>query len=262
MNDGLDPQVPPNPLTLSEVERFSLGGISIGAILSRSLTMLWKNLPAILIVSMLVQLPSLLLLFHYSSGDAPANGLRTYNAIRGSIALGLAPLAAGPVTYIVFMRLRGTPVGTLQALVVGLRRLLPTLAVSILVGLSVLVGSLFFVIPGQIAMLAFYVAVPAAVIEKPGVFGALGRSVQLTSGYRWSIFGALFLMGLVGVVLGFVSGSVALGDYVPGRNALIVAWGVTVLTGAWGAAAAAVTYHDLRLTKDGAQTDDLARVFD
>jgi len=83
--------------------------------------------------------------------------------------------------------------------------ILLTIAVSIMVGF----GTLFLILPGLWVYAVFSVFVPAIVLEGAG-FGALGRSAELTKGYRWPIVGlglvlfavVIIVSVLFGVVLG------------------------------------------------------------
>ena len=43
---------------------------------------------------------------------------------------------------------------------------------------------------------AWIMAVPAQVVEQPGVFGAIGRSADLTRGHRWPIFGLMIIFAI------------------------------------------------------------------
>jgi hypothetical protein len=58
-------------------------------------------------------------------------------------------------------------------------------------------GLIAFVARGLITFTACFVAIPACVVEERGVSASMRRSMELTAGHRWKIFG---LMGLVNVV--------------------------------------------------------------
>jgi hypothetical protein len=69
------------------------------------------------------------------------------------------------------------------------------------------------------------------------------------------------IMVAIWVALGLLLG-VADPDADGTRNLLFATWVLSVVVGAWNSVAAAVTYHDLRVVKEGAGAEDLARVFD
>ena len=74
---------------------------------------------------------------------------------------------------------------------------LATLALDVVVdvafvtGVMVGIGFVLLVVPGLILACMFFVAVPVAVVERPGVFEALARSGRLTRGHRVPILGVL-----------------------------------------------------------------------
>jgi len=101
-----------------------------------------------------------------------------------------------------------------QAMQVGnyvnrtLTMIVPLLVVSILVYLGVMVGFVLLIVPGLWLAAYWSVYLPALLVEGRG-FGAMGRSAQLTQGYRWPIIGAGILVLLVVYVLSVISGLVA-----------------------------------------------------
>ena len=109
---------------------------------------------------------------------------------------------------------------------------------------------------------------PAAVVERPGVTGALQRSFDLTRGCRWLLFAT---GGVVMVVLwilqlvtqaAFTVASLALPR---GQGAVATIVGSQIGSALFSvipAVAIAVCYHDLRLAKEGVDTAELAKVFE
>jgi len=53
------------------------------------------------------------------------------------------------------------------------------------VGLGVMVGFLFLIVPGVILAICWLVSAPVLVVEKVGVFRAMERSLALTRNHRW-----------------------------------------------------------------------------
>jgi hypothetical protein len=182
--------------------------------------------------------------------------------------LGLA--LSGAVTYGVLQHVRGQAVGTGGIVRAGVRHLFPVWGVSILAGIATLIGLVLLIVPGLILMCRYWVAVPVAVVEDPGASHAIGRSVDLTEGSRWPIFGLLLITGGISIVAGVLS-VVVVGLTTPeglAETARSKAYGevaATVLTlpaAALQAVAAAVGYHDLRVGKEGADVDELVKVFE
>jgi hypothetical protein len=110
-------------------------------------------------------------------------------------------------------------------------------------------------------MTMWYVANPACIVERLGVFASMARSSELTKGHRWSVFGMMLLLAIAsGVMAAVVKGVLGLS----GSTGLVMsgtlAW--TALAGAFGAIFVVVTYHDLRVAKEGVDTRQIVAVFD
>ena len=187
-------------------------------------------------------------------------------------------LMAALATYAVVMEAVGRRVTFGETLSVALSRLGALIVASILVGiiigffilLAVLgaaaVGflSLLLIIPGIIAATILWVVVPVVVVERLGPFESLGRSQNLTRGHRWSIFGIIVILVLIGIVVDtilqwvvfpFIRGS---GPYV----FLAVNLSASIMIQMLQAIAAAYGYFYLKIWKEGAGANELARVFE
>jgi hypothetical protein len=255
---GTEAILPPAPGDIGA----SIRSVTAGTILSRSFDVYKKAFGSIVLLTALMHLPGLVLQLA-NQGVAPRDA--TANLLAQTVVrMLLGSVATGAVTYSVFMRLRGQTASALTALGVAFKRLLPMIGVALLAFLLMGFATLLLVVPGIIVYCMLYVAVPAVVVERPGVMGALSRSAELTKGYKMSIFLAALVLVVMSAVLGGFIGGVGVATMIltNGSHAFIVAmWAVTVLTGGWMAVAAAVTYHDLRVDKDGVQVDDLAAIF-
>lgn len=167
-------------------------------------------------------------------------------------------MAQATSLYGAFQEMRQQPFTIGDSLRIGLARTIPVIGVGILVGLAMMLGFLLFVVPGVIIGCMLYVAIPACVIEKLGVTASMSRSVALTKGYRWQIFG-LFLLVVVISALGAFVFTLIGGAGLVGQ---LLAFGWQVVSTAFGAVLSAVIYHDLRMAKEGIDLDTLASVFD
>lgn len=87
--------------------------------------------------------------------------------------------------------------GLAACLNVSGKRLLPLLAVLVCYSVAVMLGSLVFLIPGIMLAILWSVAMPVIVEERRGLFGAFGRSQNLTRGARWKLFGLFLLLLLM-----------------------------------------------------------------
>lgn len=250
----------------------------IGPVLTRGFGAFFRNLPALVVMAVIVYAPLIAFAF---LGRVPAEAdtlaEATWLQLRFTLVMAvggmvLSSLLAGAVTYAVVEELAARRAGVGASLRVGLARLLPALGVGLLAGLAILGGSLLLVIPGLMVACAYYVALPVAVIERPGVVASLRRSAELTRGRRWWILALMMVSGAIsGVVVTLVE--LAVIDRIgAGFDAIVVAddWFLYVsiqvanwvLSGALGAVLGATAYVGLRNTRDGVGIADLARVFD
>jgi hypothetical protein len=200
------------------------------------------------------------------------------------------PLAA-ILSHAIATELRGAPVSVLESLGAGLRRTPHAFVVMLIIYLVVIAVSLALTIPMQggvrdgvaelagvlgiaylIVLVALYtrwfVAIPAVVMERPGLAGALTRSGELTAGKRPQLAGVLvatfFLMfGLlfgIGAVIGASGFEIGPDDATP--------WGATItlvvfiLFNTLRAAMSAVAYQLIRAQTEAQSPEQLAKVFD
>lgn len=154
-----------------------------------------------------------------------------------------------------------------ECLSAAVRVLLPLIAMAILAGLAMMVGVLFFIIPGIILFLMWSVASPAMVIERGGIIGSLSRSAELTKGSRWKILGMFLVLIIAYWLLSVVIGVVGLTEYRPASAAgLTIAnlIGSIILGTAFNTAAGAMwpsLYVELRHAKEGTSIQSLEQVF-
>ncbi len=235
----------------------------IGAVLSKTFSILTRQFGKFFLLSLLPMIPVLLFtLFAFSSGgrgSAALAGASFWGGLIGIITFILQIVAQATTLYGAFQEMRGQPFTIGESFEVGMRRAAPVVGVALLAGIAAGLASLLLVVPGIIVMCMFYVAVPVCVIEKLGVTSSLGRSRALTKGYRWPIFGLVLLIVIVGFIALFVIGFVASGSIIASQL-VHFAWQVVATT--FGAVLAAVIYHDLRAAKEGVDIGKLANVFD
>ena len=144
----------------------------------------------------------------------------------------------------------------------------PILLLGILYALAVSLGLILVIVPGLYVMAMFYVYVPAIVFERQG-FNALGRSAELTKGYRWAVVGVALIVIVIGILLD-ITGS-AIVDALDAGNAsgLATTWTSVlmeaVLQGLMapiGIIASALVFVRLSEIKDGGSAEDLMSVFE
>ncbi|HVD40708.1 MAG TPA: hypothetical protein VNC16_06880 [Solirubrobacterales bacterium] len=79
---------------------------------------------------------------------------------------------------------------------------LPLLGAGLIIGVGAGIGFLLLVVPGLYLITIWAVTAPVIVVERRGVFDALGRSRQLVRGSGWPVLGVLVLTFLITAVVG------------------------------------------------------------
>jgi len=257
---------------------------SVGGAINKSLKVGVASFPYLVIATLLVFGPLFVIEWLVQQG-APAPRPRTFAAGRSTrddlVALVFPLIEAlfgfviqGVVVMMVFQKLRGERVNLFRSLRVRVARLPALLGIAFLVGLAtfacIIPGALLGILVSPFLMvtmvvaivpaLVWYVASPAAIVERIGVGAALTRSAALTKGERPKIFGAyvvLFVLTTLFIgVVGAIVGAFATPDPIWFR-----AIG-SVLGGMFLSVLSVVIYHDLREAKEGIGVESLAAIFD
>ncbi len=143
------------------------------------------------------------------SGDAQARHGTIY-ASSGStlptVAINLlgflaGALALGALTRLLVQSYAGRPTSWEEALAYASAHFAPLLILSAITVVGLIVGYALFLIPGVFLTVAWSAAVPALMFERAAPTRALRRSMELITGYWWTMFGALVLTLLM--VVGF-----------------------------------------------------------
>ena len=154
-----------------------------------------------------------------------------------------------------------------DCLMAGLRNWPALLLLNLMRGAAIVVGYLLFIVPGVILNLVWYVAGPIQVLDGGSPLASLRRSVDLTRGRRWAMFGLSIVVGVFGFIIGLVAGFI--GGFVVGfirpfgvhgLQAEVLAYPLTyVVAYPFGSAIAAALYH--QLNRGQGPSDALVEVF-
>lgn len=238
--------------------------ISAGRVLGRSLSLLFSNAGAFLMMVVLIHLP--LILFRiYLTTDAASEAMKANGeAVLLSASLFLQPLATAAVTYGVLRQLAGKPATFAECVSVGLSRMFLVFLVGLVTGLITMTGLIFGCVLGILAMVVLFVVTPAAVVERLGVIDALRRSHALTKGSWWPLLGVVafnlsLLLGVLGTLI-FKYTDWSKTPPVPptGRTYLLLETAATLVITTLQTISNAVAYHDLRAREGGESRDILA----
>jgi uncharacterized membrane protein len=245
--------------------RFAESDFRVGRVLNRTSSVLSRNFLPFFVVTACANLPSVLL---FKGAETAAPGT-SEAVLRGALMMVvsivlvvvLSTLSQAIVLYGAFQDMRGRQVNLTESLQVGLRRFFPIIGLAICMALLGGLGFLLLIVPGVILLTMWFVATPVCVVEQLGPLRSMGRSRQLTKGHRWKIFGLMLILIIVSSV---ASQTISLALTAMGGLMLAVI-GEVLWNGVWGAfyaIAVVVTYHDLRVAKEGIDIEQIAAVFD
>ena len=248
--------------------------MSIGRVFNRAFAALGANAATMFGIAFLFSALPIALLNLWQAGTGPTRDFGVNAVMIGGIYLVsfvLTQLAQGGLVRATIAHSERRTVTFGECIATGVRFALPLLLLGLLLGLALLVGFAFFVIPGIMLYLAWAVAVPALVIDRSGVFAAFGRSAFLTRGARWNIFGLgllllvfyYVLVAAVGIVTVAITGlpSAARGLQSYGTLSSVLTALSTTVTTALVAAVQTSLYVELRDWKEGPQVDQLSDIF-
>ncbi len=242
-----------------------------------------RNAVAFAVLSVIVNAPVLLYAgWRFGRGERWDSG--TFVIVGGAFAF----VAAGPMTYGVVRQLQGERAGLLDAVRVGLRLVVPVLGVWALTLLRLVLVLFPFAVlwvfvaesfqpstqeawewtfnlilfpPVAYVFARLWLAVPVAAVERAGAAASLARSHDLSRGNLLRILVAMIFYFVLeeAVVWGVDAWQPEADSLVPLLVRTFLGFLVFVPL---RAVACAVTYHDLRVAKEGVSVEELAQVFD
>lgn len=253
-------------------ERFAEGEFRAGRVLNRTFSVLGRNLLPFCLVTAVAGLPNVLLVGQQTAA-AGSGRMAGWMFLGIAISVVLNALSQAIVLYAAFQDMRGLRVNLIESMKIGLRRFFPVLGVAISAAILTGLASILLLVPGIIVYTMVFVAMPVCVVERLGPWKSMARSATLTKGHRWKIFGLALVVMLVGLIVvvagGFAAAMVAimLKSFAAGSVPLSVLARVFsfLWTAVWSAfyvIMVVVTYHDLRVAKEGVDTDQIVAVFD
>jgi hypothetical protein len=253
-------------MTAASAARFSVGGV-----LGQGFEVFVKNLVPFGIISLVVTFPSFVYqLINGASAvttDATMGNGTVYvgRSVAGGgaflailIELALRQVAIGAISYGVFQEMRGQRADLADCLRRAGALVLVVLGVAVVAAIATILATFLLVVPGLIVATMLWVAVPVAVVERPGVMQSLSRSAALTKGSRWQVFGIVLLIGIGAFVASYVVARI----FGAGTLGSFISWIVAAAISAFAASATAVGYTTLRFAKEGVGIDQIAAVFD
>jgi hypothetical protein len=168
------------------------------------------------------------------------------------------------ITETAILRSVGKPVNYGAVVAHGVMNAIPLLIVAIFTGFLVGIGIVLVIVPGIIWALCTCVAVPAYVGETNiGIFGAIGKSFQLTRNHRWSLlllFIVLYILAAIATAA-LQTATFGLPGGMLGLTSLLARGFVTgIVSLLWHVLGASI-YVSLRESKEKTTPDAAAAVF-
>lgn len=270
----------------------------VGGVLSRTFSVFFRNIFSFVFLSFVVLSPTYIYQFLWGTNDFPVGddpteyfeqvGAEPFILSIAGIALGY--LVSAALTYGTVQDLRGAPASFGECFGKGIALIFPVLGIALaffillaLVAVGTIVpgaliigllaastesallsflGMILMFVPFAYMFVALWVLIPVAAIERLGL-GSFKRSMALSKGHRWRIFALLIIMLFIMMVFG-------MGIVLPAtlffasqyKATIAIQWVLGSVLSAFFAVYAAVSYHDLRVAKEGVDTDQIAAVFD
>ena len=246
----------------------------IGNVLGTGIRIWVKNFVPFMLITALIYSPLWIWTFSTVHGEMTTDKLLAAARVeqfQAAIVVLLNLFVAAALIYGVVMELRGQRASLGTCIATGIARFFPALGAALLSVLCIMAGSIL-IIPGIIFACMLYVTTPAAVLERPGVLGALKRSRELTYGHKFEIFGLSVIMVLAGLGLGKLVENMTL-PHLSERGHIeetmrnfptymYVNLALQMVLSSLGAVMEGVAYYFLRAEKEGTSADELARIFD
>jgi hypothetical protein len=237
-------------------------GFRIGNVLGRAVGVLSRHVVLFVLVAAAAQLPSLVIAFLVPGigVGSRAAGFMTIAVVSWFTIVVILPITQTIVYHGAFQDMCSRPIRFGDSLTLAFRRFFPVLGALICMGVLIMVGFLLLVVPGIIALTVVAVAVPVCVVERVGPFASIRRSARLTKGNRWKILGIFLLLFVASIA---IAGLNIVFRYGLGAEvAVLVNFVLQSALGAYSSLIAVVMYHDLRVAKEGLDTNRIAAVFD
>jgi Membrane domain of glycerophosphoryl diester phosphodiesterase len=232
------------------------GNFRVGSVMSRAWEICSANFGFFFAITFVVALPNLVFLM----GQNQPGNLGWIFAVTIFGGLILNTIGQAVLLFGAFQQLRGRPVQPAEALQRALARFLPLIGLGFLYGFGIGLGMVLLLVPGLFLLVRWSVVVPACVVEDLSPTASMRRSADLTKGHRWKIFGIMILLLIASTI-----GNKLVGLLLAPAGPVVAAFGVVIWTALWAAywnCVLIMIYHDLRVAKEGIDTEQIAAVFD
>jgi hypothetical protein len=178
------------------------------------------------------------------------------------LSLVATQVGTGAITYLVGKACTGKNVGVVESYRWAFRRVMPLVGTAAIVGIASTFGLLFFVVPGVIAFLVSFAAVPAVMLEDKGVKGSLVRSYELATGSIGRVAAVRLIVALFLLVCLMVGYGLA-GSFTDRPDTrMLLAQIPTLIAGPVDSISMVLLYFDLRVRREGMDMDEMVKELD
>jgi hypothetical protein len=238
----------------------TLRPLSLGEILDVSFGLYRALFTPLLTVALICRAAPALLSVYIGASEG-ASGHLVLALLILLLSLVLGTIGAAATTFIVSDSYLGRATTAAAALHRSLPLIVRLIEISLNVGVRVVLGTILLFVPGLIVFSGYFVSTAVAVLESPPTSSAaLGRSWELTRGYKGKVFGTVFvgflLLSIPGMGLSLFTGPGASG--VQALGVLAVQAILEVLLYPLLYVLPTVIYYDLRVRKEGFDLELLA----
>jgi hypothetical protein len=212
----------------------NLRPLSVGDILDGAFTLYRRNFASFFLIALIPVVPLILMWIALPFMLTGASGADLLTGVAVLISTPYTAFAStllwAALVYATMRAYEGETPGTGESLVVGLKRFLSVLIAGIVVFIAILLGFIFFIVPGLIFAAMFFAFIHAIVIERCDPFDALGRSRKLSKGARMRILGVSLLAGCITILPGMALSAIA---GVAGGWGMLMGGAEAVAVGGW-----------------------------
>jgi len=257
----------------------------MGRVMNRSFSGLFKNIKPILMAIVVCLVVSNILsapLYFIDSGDPTAfTQSSTYwvmTAISSILGFLFFMFICIFTDYFAFAYFTDRPARFNDVFLKSLKLTIPLLFIIFLYFISSYIGMIFFIVPGVIISVGWAIIGPSYLHEETSLFGSFGRSWQLTSGYKWWVWLATIVMGIIMTVIFTVLILITAGVGMTGFSGpdVVTTSGLTPMLFLIGvlfsfsmylmfalyASFTTAIYTELRQLKEGPLAEEMSAIFD
>ncbi|TDJ55075.1 MAG: hypothetical protein E2O47_04950 [Gemmatimonadetes bacterium] len=193
--------------------------------------------------------------------------------LTGLLNIVLSAIGTAAAVFIVSDSYLGRPVDPWDALSRAVPYIARIVVLSILTTLVVGLGFIFFLVPGVIFLSALVISTQALVLEENrSPIEAMGRSWQLTKGFRWKVLALVVVTAIIVFIPSIALVSVA--SFLATEPAVLtdlsIGWSLALVLGAVVQlllyplmySVLTVLYYDLRVRKEGFDLEVLAQALE